>query len=57
MYGIHTIMQMQQKMMLYLFPAMMAFITYTFPGAVGLYMAATTGVSLLQELYIRRKPL
>jgi len=49
--------QMQQKMMLYLFPAMMAFITYTFPGAVGLYMAATTGVSLLQELYIRRKPL
>ena len=49
--------QMQKQMMLYLFPAVMAFVAYSFPGAVGIYLAATNGVSLLQEWYIRRKPL
>ena len=49
--------EMQQKMMLYLFPAIMAFIGYSFPGAVGLYLATTNVVSIAQELFIRRKPL
>ncbi|MDE2213105.1 MAG: membrane protein insertase YidC [Patescibacteria group bacterium] len=48
---------MQRQMMLYLFPAVMAFVGYTFPGAVGLYLAATSAVSLAQEGLIRRKPL
>ena len=48
---------MQQKMMLYLFPGMMAFIAYSFPGAVGLYLAISSAVSLGQEWLIRRKPL
>ncbi len=49
--------EMQQKMMLYLFPGMMAFIAYSFPGAVGLYLAVSNAVSLAQEGLIRRKPL
>ena len=48
---------MQQRMMLYLFPGMMAFIAYSFPGAVGLYLAVSNAVSLAQEWLIRRKPL
>jgi len=48
---------MQRRMMLYLFPAMMAFIAYSFPGAVGLYLAVSSAVSLAQEWLIRRRPL
>ena len=48
---------MQRRMMLYMFPAMMVFIAYSFPGAVGLYLAVSNAVSLAQEALIRRKPL
>ncbi len=47
--------QMQQNMMLYMFPAMMAFVSYTLPAAVGLYFVATNAISIAQELLIRRQ--
>ncbi len=49
--------KMQNYMMLYFLPAMVAVITYAFPGAVGLYFVTGNIVSLGQEWLIRRKPL
>jgi YidC/Oxa1 family membrane protein insertase len=48
---------LQQRMMLYLLPAMMAFFGYTFPAAVGIYLAVSSVVSIGQELLLRRRPL
>jgi len=47
--------KMQQNMMLYMFPALIAVIAYTLPAAVGIYFAATNIISLGQEWLIRRK--
>ncbi len=48
--------KMQQRMMLYVLPALMATITYSLVAAVGLYFLATNAFSLLQEWIIRRQP-
>jgi YidC/Oxa1 family membrane protein insertase len=48
--------RMQQQMMLYFLPALMGFITYSTPAAVGVYFAAGNVVSLAQEWLIRRQP-
>ncbi len=45
----------QQQLMLYFFPILMGVVTYSLPGAVGLYFAATNLVSIGQELYISRQ--
>jgi YidC/Oxa1 family membrane protein insertase len=45
--------QMQQNMMLYMFPALMAFIAYTVPAAVGVYFVTTNLISIGQELLIK----
>jgi membrane protein insertase Oxa1/YidC/SpoIIIJ len=47
-------LKMQQNMMLYFLPVLISFISYTFPGAVGVYFAVSNLVSLGQELLIRR---
>lgn len=47
--------QMQQNMMLYMFPALMAFVAYSLPAAVGIYFTATNLVSIGQELLIRQQ--
>ncbi len=47
--------RMQHQMMLYVMPALMAVISYTFPGAVGLYFTASNVLSLGQEWLIRRQ--
>lgn len=49
--------EMQRMMMLYMLPAVMAFAAYSFPIAVSVYVAATSMVSIAQELYLKRKPL
>ncbi len=46
---------MQQRMMLYFLPLMMAVFSYYLPAGVGLYFAATSFISLLQEWVIRRQ--
>lgn len=47
--------RMQRNMMLYMFPALMAFISFTLPAAVGLYFVATNVISIGQEWLIRRQ--
>lgn len=47
--------RMQQNMMLYMFPALMAFIAYSVPAAVGIYFVATNLISIGQELLIREQ--
>jgi len=47
--------KMQQRMMLYVLPGIIAAITYTLPAAVGLYFAAGSIISLGQEWLIRRE--
>jgi YidC/Oxa1 family membrane protein insertase len=47
--------KMQQGMMLYMFPVMMAVFAYSLPGAVGLYFAATNVISIGQEWLIRKR--
>jgi YidC/Oxa1 family membrane protein insertase len=46
---------MQQNMMLYMFPALMAFIAFTLPAAVGLYFVTSNTISIGQELLIKRQ--
>ena len=46
---------MQKGMMLYMLPLMLGGFTYTFPAATGIYFAANSAFSILQELYIARK--
>ncbi len=41
--------------MIYMFPAVMAFVAYTLPAAVGLYFAATNLISIGQEWIIRKQ--
>lgn len=48
-------LRMQQQLMLYFFPALMAVATYSLPAAVGLYFATTNAVSLGQEWLIKRQ--
>jgi YidC/Oxa1 family membrane protein insertase len=50
-----TAHKMQQGMMLYMFPVMMAAFAYSLPGAVGLYFAATNVISIGQEWLIRHR--
>ncbi|HYF13116.1 MAG TPA: YidC/Oxa1 family membrane protein insertase [Candidatus Paceibacterota bacterium] len=47
--------KVQYNMMLYIFPAVMAVISYTLPAAVGLYFAASNLISIGQEWIIRRQ--
>ena len=47
--------KIQYQMMLYVFPALMAVISYTLPAAVGLYFAASNVISIIQEWIIRRQ--
>lgn len=47
--------KMQQNMMLYMMPALIAVISYSFAGAVGLYFTTSNLVSLGQEWIIRRQ--
>lgn len=47
--------KMQQNMMLYMLPTVIAFVAYTLPAAVGLYFAATNIISIGQELLMRRQ--
>jgi len=49
-----AVQRLQQNMMLYAMPALMAVISYTFAGAVGLYFLVSNLVSVLQEWLIRR---
>lgn len=50
-----AIQKMQQNMMLYVLPGIIASVAYTTPAAVGLYFAAGSVFSLAQEWIIRRK--
>jgi len=50
-----AVQQMQQKIMLYFLPGLIAIITYTTPAAVGLYFAVGSLISLGQEWLIRRQ--
>ncbi|TSC69134.1 MAG: preprotein translocase subunit YidC [Parcubacteria group bacterium Gr01-1014_56] len=50
-----TAQKMQHNMMLYMFPALIAFIAYTLPAAVGIYFMATNLISIGQELLISRE--
>ncbi len=47
--------KIQQHMMLYFMPALMAAISYTFPAAVGLYFIAGNLISLAQEWWIKHR--
>jgi YidC/Oxa1 family membrane protein insertase len=47
--------KMQQQMMLYFMPALMAVFSYFFAGAVGLYFLAGNIISLGQEILVRRQ--
>lgn len=47
--------KLQQQMMLYFMPALIASISYTLPAAVGLYFAAGNIISLGQEWLIRKQ--
>ena len=47
--------KMQQRMMLYLMPALIVGITYSLPAAVGVYFAAGSLISLAQEWVIRKQ--
>jgi YidC/Oxa1 family membrane protein insertase len=47
--------QMQQQMMRYFMPALMAVFSYFFGGAVGLYFLTSNSVSLVQEILVRRQ--
>lgn len=50
-----TAQRMQQNMMLYMFPALMGFIAFTLPAAVGIYFAASNLISIGQELLIKHQ--
>ena len=50
-----TAQKMQQHMMLYFMPALLAGISYTFPAAVGLYFTAGNLISLAQEYLIKHQ--
>lgn len=50
-----AVQRMQQNMMLYLMPAVMAITSYFFAAAVGLYFVASNLFSLGQEWLIRRQ--
>jgi YidC/Oxa1 family membrane protein insertase len=49
--------RMQQHMMQYMMPALIAVLSYFFAGAVGLYFLVSNLVSLGQELVVRRQVL
>lgn len=49
-----AMMAMQQKMMLYVMPALIAVFSFFFAGAVGLYFLTGNLVSIVQEWIIRR---
>ncbi len=45
----------QQQLMLYFFPILMGFVSYSLPAAVGLYFTVTNLVSIGQELLIQKQ--
>ena len=47
--------RMQQQMMLYVMPGVLALTSFYFAGAVGIYFAATNVFSIFQEWLIRRQ--
>ncbi len=47
--------KMQQNIMLYMLPGIMATVTYSTPGAVGLYFAASSLFAIMQEFVIRKQ--
>lgn len=47
--------RMQRNLMLYMLPALMTVLTYTFPAGVGLYFLTGNLVSIGQEWYLRRQ--
>lgn len=47
--------RMQQQMMLYFLPAIMGFVSYSLPAAVGIYFVTGNLISLAQELVIKRQ--
>jgi YidC/Oxa1 family membrane protein insertase len=47
--------RMQRNLMLYMLPALMTALTYTFPAGVGLYFLTGNLVSIAQELYLRKQ--
>lgn len=49
-----SMMGQQMKMMQYIMPVMMAFITFTLPVGIGLYFIASSGVSMFQTFLIKR---
>lgn len=46
---------LQRKMMLYFLPALMGFVSYSVPAAVGIYFIAGSLISLAQEWLIQRQ--
>lgn len=44
-----------QYQMRYIFPVVVVFISYTISGAVALYWAVSNTISIIQELYIKKK--
>jgi YidC/Oxa1 family membrane protein insertase len=47
--------KLQQNIMLYMLPGIMATVTYSTPGAVGLYFAASSLFAIMQEFFIRKQ--
>jgi YidC/Oxa1 family membrane protein insertase len=46
---------MQRNLMLYMMPALMGIISYSFPAAVGLYFITSNLISLLQEWVVKHQ--
>ncbi len=46
---------LQQQLMMYFLPGLMGVVSYTVPAAVGIYFAAGSVISLLQEWLIQRQ--
>jgi YidC/Oxa1 family membrane protein insertase len=47
--------RMQQQMMLYVLPIVMAVVSWTFAGAVGIYFVTGNSFSVFQEYLVRRR--
>lgn len=47
--------KMQQKMMLFMMPAMMGYFTFTFPAGVGLYWLSSTVFHVFQQMILNKK--
>ena len=47
--------RMQQKIMLFMMPAMMGYFTFTFPAGVGLYWLSSTVFHVFQQIVLNKK--